>query len=136
LSEVLYVDTSAVLRAVLERGLTPAVERRIGEARFLITSRLSLVETARAFARLRHDGVPETALADAAREADSIWARCAVWELTPATCDVAATVAPRPPLRSLDALHLATFLLARRSFGDEVDLVTTDARLQEALRSV
>ena len=30
----------------------------------------------------------------------------------------------------------ATFLLARRSFGDELDLITTDARLQEALRSV
>lgn len=135
MSQVVYVDTSAVLRAVLERGLTPSVEQRIGGARFLITSRLALVESARAFARLRHDGVAESTLADAAREADSIWARCAVWELTPAVCDLAATVSPRQPLRSLDALHLATFLLARRSFGDDVDLVTTDERLQAAVRT-
>jgi predicted nucleic acid-binding protein len=136
LSEVLYVDTSAVLRAVLERGVTPTVERRIGGARFLLTARLALVESGRVFARLRHEGVPEKVLADAAREADSIWARCAVWELTSAVCDLAASVAPGQPLRALDALRLATYLLARRSFGDELELVTTDDHLEAALRSL
>lgn len=59
MSDVVYLDTSAVLRAVLERGLTPEIEARLGTARFLITSRLSLVEAARAFGRLRAGGAAE-----------------------------------------------------------------------------
>jgi hypothetical protein len=52
----LYLDTSAVLRAVLETGTTPEVEARIADAPLLITSRLSLVESSRAFARVRNAG--------------------------------------------------------------------------------
>ena len=135
MSTVVYLDTSAVLRAVLERGVSPEVERRLADARFLITSRLSLVETARAFTRLRLDGVAESVLADAAREVDSLWARCTIWELTSKVCDLAAHVAPQMSLRTLDALHLATYLLARRSVGDQIDLLTTDDRLEQAARS-
>jgi predicted nucleic acid-binding protein len=132
-SEVLYVDTSAVLRAVLERGVTPDVEAKLGAARFLITSRLSLVESARALTRLRHEGVAESSIADAARELDAIWARCTVWELTAAVCELAATVAPSSTLRTLDALHLATYLLARRRVGADIELLTTDGRLAAAV---
>jgi len=127
----LYVETSAVLRAVLERGTTPAMERRIERAPVLITSRLSLVEAARALLRVRAMGVStEAKLADAARSLDALWARCEVWELTPAVCDLAAQVAPERVLRTLDALHVATYLLARRRLG-EVDLLTADHRIAE-----
>jgi predicted nucleic acid-binding protein len=132
--EVLYVDTSAVLRAVLERGLSPNVEQRLGAARYLITSRLSLVESARALHRLRREGTSEAVLADVARELDSLWARCTVWELTLDVCELAAQAAPQLPLRTLDALHLATWLIARRRLGD-IELLTTDTRLEQASRT-
>jgi predicted nucleic acid-binding protein len=132
-SEVLYVDTSAVLRAVLERGVTPDVEAKLGAAQFLITSRLSLVESGRALIRLRDEGVAESRVADAGREIDAIWARCTIWEMTAAVCDLAATVAPTTPLRTPDALHLATYLLARRRIGGDIGLLTTDARLAAAV---
>jgi predicted nucleic acid-binding protein len=131
-SDVVYLDTSAVLRAVLERGLTPEVEHRLAGARFLITSRLSLVETARAFSRLRADGVSGTVIADATREAESIWARCTIWELTATICQLASHVAPQHPLRTLDALHLATFLTARHMLGTAVTLLTADECLERA----
>ena len=128
----LYLDTSVVLAAVLEQGVPRELAERIGSARRLVTSRLSLVETGRAFLRLRLDGaLSERALADAAREADALWARCHVWELTPSICRSAAEIAPHHRLRTLDALHLATWLEARRRLG-EVELVTTDRRLEEA----
>jgi len=131
-SGILYLDTSAVLRAVLESGITPDIERRIAEAEVLITSRLSLAEAARALARLRVTGqCPERALATAARELDALWARCEIWELTPAVCDLAQVVVPHQALRTLDALHLATWLLARRRLG-EVELLTADERLRRA----
>lgn len=131
MTDVVYVDTSAVLRAVLERGMSPEVEEKLGAARYVITSRLSLVEAARALARLRLRGTSEAAIADATREVDSLWARATLWELTPAVCELAGHVAPHHPLRTLDALHLATWLIARRRLG-HVELLTTDDRLAQA----
>ncbi len=131
----LYLDTSAVLRAVLEGGTTPEIEERIRTADVVITSRLSLVEAARALLRLRQSGdVAEERLADASREIEALWARCDVWELTASVCEMAAQVAPLRPLRTLDALHLATYLLARRRI-DDLSLLTADARLEAAARS-
>lgn len=131
MSDLVYLDTSAVLRAVLERGVSPEIEKQIGSARILLTSRLSHIESARAFHRLRREGVPESALASGAREVDAIFARCTVWEMTRTVCDLAAEVAPAIPLRTPDAIHLATWSLVRRRLGD-VELVTADARLLEA----
>ena len=66
MSACLYLDTSAVLRAVLESGTSPEVEDLIAAAPALITSRLSLVESSRALHRLRQLGqVSEAKLADA-----------------------------------------------------------------------
>jgi predicted nucleic acid-binding protein len=126
------VDTSAALRAVLERGTTPEIESRISAAPLLAASRLALVESARALLRIRQRGaVAESRLADARRELDALWSRCELWELTPAVCDLAAVVAPDAALRTLDALHLATFLLARRRI-EGLELLTADDRLRQA----
>jgi predicted nucleic acid-binding protein len=132
----LYLDTSAVLRAVLEAGLTPEIERRLREARVLVTSRLSRVEAARALVRLRHLAqVPEERLDVASREIEELWARCEIWELTPEVCATAERVAPASMPRTLDALHLATYLLARREI-DGLELLTSDQRLSDAAGAV
>jgi len=135
LGSPLYLDTSAALRATLERGTTPEIEARITSAPVLVTSRLSLVESARAFHRLRQQGgIAEGRLADARRELDTLWNRCELWELSAAVCDLAMHVAPDRVLRTLDALHLATFLVARRRI-DGLEILTADARLEEAASS-
>jgi predicted nucleic acid-binding protein len=108
----------------------------LGEALFLVTSRLSLVEAARAILLLRHTGgASEDRLADAARSMDALWARCETWELTPTVCDLAGQVAPHKSLRTLDALHVATYLLARRRLGD-LAMISADERLLDATRAV
>src|SRR3990167_8429430 len=90
-----YLDTSAVLRATLEGGLTPEIGARIHAAEGLITSRLSLVESARGFHRLRTRAeLPERSRADAEREVEAIWARCDIWELSASVCEAARQVAP------------------------------------------
>ncbi len=128
----LYLDSSAILRPVLEQGLSPEVERRLAEAEVLVTSRLSLVETARAFLRVRHLGEkPEGLIADAERSVRSLWSHCEIWELGREVCELAEIVAPKTLLRSLDAVHLATYVLARREIAD-LELLSTDGRLREA----
>ncbi len=132
MTAALYLDTSAILRALLEAGTSPEVEERIKNAAHLVTSRLSLVEAARALLRIRTLGlVSEQALADATRELDALWARCDVWGLTTQVCELAGRVAPTKSLRTLDALHLSTYLLARRHI-EGLELLTEDRRLAEA----
>jgi len=131
----LYLDTSAVLRAVLESGTSPDVEARIEAAPALVTSRLALVESSRAIIRLRMLGrATEAQLADAARALDGIWSRCEVWELGRQVCELARVVAPATSLRTLDALHLATFQLARQRL-DGLEMLTVDERLRGAVGS-
>lgn len=128
----LFLDTSAVLRAVLEAGTTPEVEDQIRSARLLVISWLFLVEASRALLRLRVTlGTSEVSLGDAEREIAAVWARCDLWELTPAVCEMARHVAPGKALRALDALHLATFVLARRRIKG-LELLTVDDRMRHA----
>ena len=132
----LYLDTSSVLRAALESGTSPEVESRIGAAPVLITSRLSLVESARALIRARQlRRASEEDLADVESELDSLWSRCEIWELTESVCELASHVAPGKALRTLDALHLATFLTARRRI-EGLELLTVDRHLKEAAGTV
>jgi predicted nucleic acid-binding protein len=132
----LYLDTSAILRVLLEAGSTPEIEQRLQAARILVTSRLSQVEAARALLRHRQMATTSDArLAAASRDLDALWARCELWELTPRICEAAAQIAPGKPLRTLDALHLATYLLARREI-EGLELLATDQRLSEAASAV
>lgn len=129
-----YLDTSAALRVALEAGTDPVLEARIEAADALVTSRLSLVESRRALIRARELlRISEAERVDVQRSLDGMWARCHVWEITRSICDRAAVVAPTTGLRSLDAIHLATFLEARSRLGRGFDLLTTDARLMHAL---
>lgn len=128
----LYLDTSAVLCAVLESGTTPEIETRLRVAPALLTSRLSLVESARALARLRAtSAATEVQLADASRSLDEIWSRCEIWELDRTVCDLAQAIVPGTSLRTLDALHLATFQIARSRI-EGLELLTADERLRAA----
>ncbi|MBA3563405.1 MAG: type II toxin-antitoxin system VapC family toxin [Gammaproteobacteria bacterium] len=136
MASILYLDSSAILRPVLEHGLSPEVEREINDADTLITSRLSLVETARAFLRVRLlEECPEALVADAEREVAALWRHCEIWELTGEVCERAEHVAPRGIVRSLDALHLATFAIARREI-EELKFLSADKRLRAAAESV
>ena len=132
----LYLDTSAVLRATLEAGTTPEVEALITSSRILVTSRLSLVESARSLIRARQiRRASEKDLADVQSELDSLWSRCEIWELTESVCELASHVAPGRALRALDALHLATFLTARRRI-EGLELLTVDNQLKEAAETI
>jgi predicted nucleic acid-binding protein len=51
--------------------------------------------------------------------------------LTQTVCETARHVAPGTPLRALDALHLATFVVARRRIAG-LELLTADERLRAA----
>ncbi len=91
------------------------------------------MESCRALIRLRALGVArEDRLADAERDIDAIWARCELWEISRRVCEMACEVAHGRALRALDAIHLATFVLARREL-EGLELLTVDERLQASV---
>jgi predicted nucleic acid-binding protein len=93
---------------------------------------LTIVESSRVLLRLRAlAGHDEAELADAEREIRELIARAEIWELSLKVCELARAVAPGLPLRTLDALHLATFVLARQQI-EGLELLTTDDRLRRA----
>ncbi len=130
---VIYVETSAVLRATIESGTSPRIESDLRRADRLVTSRLSLVEVARALHRVRRERrLPEPRLAQLERDINALWQRSTIWEITREVCDLAAQVTPHLALRSLDAIHVATFLLAVRKTED-LQMLSTDVHVRAAL---
>lgn len=131
-----YLDTSAALRTILETGTSPDIENQLLGAEKLITSRLSLVESARAFHRLETlGGLPTDQLVAQRRKAEDLWEHCEILEISYEVCDLAASLKVNKSLRALDAIHLATYLLEKRRFPGLGSLLTADYRLAEVART-
>ncbi len=128
----LYLDTSAILRATIEAGTSAEIDDAIARATELVTSRLTKVEVDRAFLRLRRARTAsEGSLVDREREVEAILRRCEFFEVSEPICALAGRVAPESGLRALDAIHLATFLEAKRRL-EGLELLTADERLRRA----
>lgn len=119
--ELLYVESSALVKLVLEEPETRALERLVDAWPRRVSSIIAAVEVPRAVKR----GFPEVSPEARAREVlDGL-------ELIALDDPVVTGAAdPTPPtLRSLDAVHLASAL----SLGDDLGaFVTYDARLGRA----
>ncbi|GAA4848588.1 type II toxin-antitoxin system VapC family toxin [Luteimicrobium xylanilyticum] len=114
-----YVDTSAIVKLVVQERESRALTQWLTEAAPVVTSDLTRTELARAVRRV------DTALAVRAQQVLDAFV---VLGLTATVCDSAGRLGPTT-LRSLDAIHLASAL----QLGDELDaLVTYDERLAAA----
>ncbi|MBI3914596.1 MAG: type II toxin-antitoxin system VapC family toxin [Chloroflexi bacterium] len=136
---IYYLDTSALIKRYLDeigsswmRGLAQAASSDL-----LISSRLTTVEISSAFARrLREGTVTKEDYADhlAVFDEDCNTLYHLV-ELSPEILDLARDLTARHPLRALDALQLASALLANRVFLNlnlpSLTFVSADDRLLE-----
>jgi predicted nucleic acid-binding protein len=122
-AEAWYLDSSAVVRTVIEEPESRALMRWLAGKEWLTACDLARVEVVRAVRVSNPDAVPR--------------ARKAVATLTMVRLDddvfeTAANLEP-PFLRSLDAIHLA----AASSVGSQLaGLVTYDERLAEGARAL
>jgi uncharacterized protein len=120
---IAYLDSSAIVKLVVEEPETKALWRALADWSERATSRLARVEVARALAS-HGDGAVEAGRA-------AIDALVLV-PLDDVVLDGAATLGP-PTIRSLDALHVASAL----SLGDDLGvLVTYDERMRAAAEAV
>jgi uncharacterized protein len=120
-TEVLYMDTSAFLKAVWDEAESVALSGFIGN-RVTVSSKLLAVEARRSTLLVAETMLPRT---------DLVLADVRLIAVTDTVLESAGRL-PDPVLRTLDAIHLATALLIRE---DVEALVTYDTRLAAAARA-
>ncbi|MEW6752843.1 MAG: type II toxin-antitoxin system VapC family toxin [Candidatus Latescibacterota bacterium] len=112
---MLYVETSALLRVLLDgdEALRPALS---GEG--LVTSALTFVEASRAISRARREGrlTPDDAR-EAALQVAAFERSCDVVPLGDEVLRRAREEFPEEPVRTLDAIHLASLRLLDEGLG-------------------
>jgi len=127
----LYAETSAVLRWLLGAPRGAEVRTVLAAAERVFASRLTLVEARRALIRATSAGEIAEAVALEARAAlSSAAAGWTLVEILPEITRRAEERFPVEPIRTLDALHLATALFLVPEVGS-VSLLTTDERLRK-----
>ncbi len=109
------------------------VLKQLRDADRAVASRLIRLETERALIRLRLDRPRSHAqLLELDRELKRLWPRIDFIEITRQICDLAGTVAPRSRLRSLDAIHLATYLRVKE-IDPDIEFLTFDERIRQEI---
>ncbi len=128
-----FLETSALGRALFGEKGGAEVNEALRRANRIVASRLLKVEIERAIMRQVIDDADfEKQLSKIEAEAGKLWARVNFIEITRDICERAGKMAPRSRLRTLDAIHLATFRLVQKA-DPAVELLTFDERLREAL---
>ncbi len=122
MTKVAYVDTSALVKLVLDEAESPQMRGWYIEAERVLVSQIGIIETQRAAARRQHDPVHLRVILESIESID----------LDPVIERTAATVGPAS-LKTLDAIHLASAM----TLMPELDaFVTYDDRLAEAARGL
>jgi predicted nucleic acid-binding protein len=125
-----YAESSAVLRWLFNEPGGSEVLGHLREARKVVCSRLTLIECRRAARRaLTESRITEAELGDVLAALAQGAAHWAIVELTREIADRAAAAFPIEPVRTLDAIHLATMSAMRESLADLV-MLTTDDRVR------
>lgn len=132
----LYAESSAVLSWLFGEVEGRAVGENLAAAEVVVTSDLTLVECDRTL--LRAQTTRRVTEAQAADRRGLLVAAAAHWNLLRLDAEVierARRPFPGEPVRSLEALHLASALVARAAVPD-LALLTLDAALGAAGRGL
>jgi predicted nucleic acid-binding protein len=125
-----YAETSAVLRWLFAEEGGEALRAMLAAAEKVAASRLTLIETRRVVRRAERGGrITAAQAADLLAtfaQAASTWA---ILEISEEIARRAEDGFPNEPVRTLDAIHLASALFLRQSFPDLV-VISADERLQ------
>lgn len=131
--KALYLETSALVQAYVENEAEiHAVLHSARRGRKLYTSALTELEVRRAILRLQHEArLTRTAAAETPADVLQLLQHAAVVPVGQAVLARAGDVFPLP-LRSLDAVHVATaVLLHQRREVEQVVMLSRDKRVRD-----
>ena len=126
----LYVESSALARILIEGD--DDLGARLEDAEARVTSALTLLETARSIARARRDGRLTAGDARAAERRLAMFERSAdVLDITAEVLAAARGAYPVEPIRTLDAIHLASIGLLDQDLSEDLTVASTDERVRQ-----
>src|SRR5579863_5400764 len=128
----LYAESSAVLGWLLDEDSATTVRACLAAERIIVASDLTLIECDRVLHRAAALG--ELSEADAADRRAYLATVTSHWTMMRIGLEVverARQPFPGPPIRTLDAIHLASLMVARSSLAG-LGLLSLDVRVREA----
>jgi predicted nucleic acid-binding protein len=133
-TRVRYMESSALVAALLERDA--AVIKKVPRGTPQVTSALTLAEAGRAIIRARATGRLTAEEEQAAvRALRTFERRCFILDVDRAVLDRVRRPFPVEPIRTLDAVHLATAELLGEP-PPPVTIVTRDGRVRENAKAL
>ncbi len=133
---ILYAESSAVLTWLLAQQFGADVSNILAEAELILSSDLTLLECERVLVRGSATG--ELSEGEIGRRAAVLRTAAQHWMLlafTPNVIERAQRPFPNEPVRTLDALHLALALEAKRIIP-EARVLSLDRRIRESARQL
>ena len=131
-----YAETSAVVAWLYGEPQGAVVRQALTSATHVLTSEITLVECDRVMVRAWALGGLDAAAAEQrARALNKAAARWVMLQLEPEVLARARQPFPVEPLRTLDALHLASAAMAARAVP-ELALLSLDPRLRSCAQSL
>jgi len=129
--KALYLESSAVVAWLFSEPSAANVIRATEEADLVVTSQLTIVEAERAIRRVMAQGIVKEAKAHKLRGAlERERVRWTTMALTDSVLTRAGSAFPIEPVRTLDAIHLATAMAFSEAYP-ELEMLTFDRRVSE-----
>jgi predicted nucleic acid-binding protein len=130
---MVYLDSSALIKRFIAEKGSAFVDHIVRRHRPITTSRLSYIEIYSCFARLKRQGsLSEKAHASASKQFEREFLRYRRIEWTPELFAIARALLEKHPLRSLDAIQLASAAQLKQVAGDLLIFAGADRRLLDA----
>lgn len=130
MTRAIYVESSALVRLLIEGDA--ALGAQLAGAPSRTASALTMLETARAISRKRRDRSLSLAEARAAERRLALFERrLDVLDITADVLRVARQELPVEPVRSLDAIHLASIRLIDEEEPGGLDVASCDERVRD-----
>lgn len=128
----LYAESSAVLAWLLDEAASSFVRQTLARAEMVLASDLTLVECDRVLHRAAALGeLTEAEVADRRAHLAAAAAHWHVLRMGPEVVDRARQPFPGDSIRTLDAIHLASVLVARSAVAG-LELLSLDGRIRGA----
>lgn len=132
---ILYLDTSALVKAYVSEANSDAVLDGMAQAQAVASHSVAYVEAHAAFARLLREGaLSESAHGEVRQEFRQDWPQYLRLDLTEALAERAVDLAEAFALRAYDSLHLAAADYLQRHTDTGVTFACFDRRLNQAAR--
>lgn len=131
-----YLDTSALIKRFVAEAGSGVMQRLLAGREPAATAKIAYAEVYAGLTRRYREGDLSTrTYVQACRQFERDWQAYVRVDLHDEILISARTLIRRHPLRSFDAIHLASALVLKDSLGEEVMFVAADEQLLKAARA-